>query len=211
MSRALLILLLAMGGLTAGARANESPAVNDNAALAEMFRQDQLDRTTQPIDWVALEQRDRNRREQALGLLAQGQLRTASDHYHAAMLFQHGGDSESYRLAHALATIAMTLAPEQRGYRWLAAAAWDRLLMSHFQPQWYGTQYRVDDQGWYLYPVAEGAVDDAGRLRMGVPSLEESRARVAAIAERSGGQVRPTVPSVEEIRAQAQAPTDPED
>lgn len=205
MSPTRLLLLLAFCALPLVTAAEEAPSLADNPELAEMFRQDQSDRTTQPIDWEAVEQRDRERRERAQALMTEGRLRTAADHYHAAMLFQHGGDSDSYRLAYALATVAATQAPDRRGYRWLAAAAWDRLLMSHFQPQWYGTQYRVDEQGWYLYPVADAAVDDAERARMGVPSLEESQARVAAIAARSSGQVRPTAPSLDEIRAQASA------
>lgn len=129
-----------------------------------------------------------------------GELHTARDYFSAAMVFQHS--AEDIGLAHSLATIASYLDPQNKQYRWLIAASWDRMLMQHIQPQWYGTQYQTDDQGTFLFPIADGAVTDAERTAMGVPSLDESRARLAEMATMVGGKPRPKPPTIEELQKQ---------
>jgi hypothetical protein len=176
-----------------------------NAELQRMFEQDQAERSVAAIDWTALTRRDTHRRERAQALLAAGALRTAADYYHAAMLFQHGDDLADFRLAHALATLAMAMAPEDPHYRWLVGASWDRLLMRQLQPQWYGTQFKSDAQGMYLYPVAEDAVTDTERKRLVGHTLAESRAHVTDAAREMGVSVRAKPPTIEELRQQAAA------
>lgn len=149
-----------------------------NAELARMFAEDQAARRGPDIDWEALRTKDEERRKAAMALLAAGEIRTAQDYYHAAMIFQHGESAEEIRLAHAFATIASALQSSPAA-NWLVAASWDRLLVRFGQPQWYGTQYVRDDEGkWVLYEVDPDAVTDEQRAERSVPSLEESLKRV---------------------------------
>ena len=174
--------------------------VADNAELASLYRDDQKARDSTDIDWTVVSREDAQRRARVLVLLGEGQLRTATDYFNAAMVFQHGVDLADYRIAHALATLAATLDPERANYRWLVAASWDRMMTAQLQPQWYGTQFQGSDEGLFLYPVAEGAVDDAERVRMGVPTLAQSQARVGEMAASVGQQPRPVPPSIEQLR-----------
>ena len=185
-----IVLALTAGGATAA----------DNPALATLFQQDQADREGASIDWQAVTTRDAARRTQAKALLDQGAVRSAADYYHAAMVFQHGETLDDYRLANALATLAMAQASDDAHYRWLAGASWDRLLMRQLQPQWYGTQYKGDTKGMYLYPVATDAVSDAERKAMVGHTLAESIAHVAEAAKEMDMPVRVPAPTLDELR-----------
>ncbi len=193
-----LLLALALASTTPALAA----APTDNPELAALYEADQDARRQPEIDWRRLGEDDRLRRDRVRAIMAEGGMRTAADHHHAAMVFQHGEALEDYRLAFALATMAMTIDPAYPRARWLSAAAFDRLLMNRLAPQWYGTQYRSDDQGMYLYPVDAEAVSDAEREAMGVPTLEASRARVTEGAGRLGMQVREVPPTLDELRAE---------
>ena len=196
-------LLLLAGAVTAGDVPAGDP-YRDNAVLAELFEQDQSNRSGAGVDWLALSEADAARRETVETMLAAGEVRTANDYYHAAMLFQHGDTLADYRLANALATLAMRLAPDNKHYRWLAAASWDRLLMHQLQPQWYGTQFKGDPaRGMYLYPVAEDAVSDEERVRMVGHTLAESRDHAATAAAEMGMPVREPAPTIEDLRREA--------
>jgi hypothetical protein len=192
-----IVLALTAGGATAA----------DNPALATLFQQDQADRQADregaSIDWQAVTTRDAARRAQAKALLDQGAVRSAADYYHAAMVFQHGETLDDYRLANALATLAMAQASDDAHYRWLAGASWDRLLMRQLQPQWYGTQYKGDAKGMYLYPVAADAVSDAERKAMVGHTLAESIAHVAEAAKEMDMPVRVPAPPLDELRPES--------
>jgi hypothetical protein len=82
-----------------------------NEELRGLFEQDQADRRAGPVD-AGVQERDRRRRQRLEELRAAGVLRTAEDHYHAAMLLQHGET-----LADAGRAAALGSAPA----RWLAA------------------------------------------------------------------------------------------
>ena len=110
-------------------------------------------------------------------VLAAGGARTANDFYHAAMIYQHGAGTTSYRRAHDLATRAVELDPDHTDAKWLSAASWDRYLDESGQPQWYGTQYRCVDGLRQLLPVDEGQATDEDRRSLGVPTLAEARAK----------------------------------
>ena len=173
----------------------------DNAELAALYDDDQKARADGAnIDWSLVYREDAERRARVLALMREGAMRTAADHYHAAMVFQHGNGLDDIRLAHALSTLASTLAPDEIRYRWLVAASWDRIMTTQLQPQWYGTQFHGSDAGMFLYPVAEDAVDDTERARMGVPSLAQSQARVGEMAASMGQQARPQLPTIEQLR-----------
>ncbi|MDR7192810.1 hypothetical protein [Luteimonas terrae] len=178
----------------------------DNPELAALYRDDQQARADAAnIDWSVVFREDAARRARVLALMREGAMRTAADHHHAAMVFQHGANLEDIRIAHALSTLASTLAPDEISYRWLITASWDRIMTTQLQPQWYGTQFHGSDDGLFLYPVADGAVDDAERARMGVPSLAEAQANVAQMAASMGAPVRAKPPTMEQLRAERRA------
>ena len=177
------------------------PAGAQNPELAAIYEADQAARSNPAaIDWAIVQPEDRKRRERVHELLGAGEVRAAADYYHAAMVFQHGENLDDIRLAHALSTIAMSLAPEQKRYRWLTAASWDRMLTTQLQPQWYGTQFQSDDDGMFLYPVADGAVSDDERKAMQVPTLAEANAQLQEIARVHGQAVDPDPPTIEALR-----------
>lgn len=203
MFRPVIFLLLASAGSQTCFASDTQPAPHlpsDNAALQNIFSADQADRLGDAFrkEPEAVLARDRQRRDAALKMVKDGALHTARDYFSAAMVFQHS--SEDIGLAHSLATIASYLDPQNKQYRWLMAASWDRMLMQHVQPQWYGTQYQSDDQGTFLFPVAEGAVTDAERAAMGVPSLDESHARLAEMAAMVGEKPHPKPPTIEDLQ-----------
>lgn len=200
MKAATLSVLLAAFSLPLGA----AEAQADNAELQKIRDADQADRQGD-IDWSKVAPRDEARLERVRAIIREGNLRTATDYGNAALVFQHGSTVEDIRTAHALATLAMNMDPDNKKRRWLVAASWDRLLMNQSQPQWYGTQFKGDAKGMYLYPVAEEAVTDADRTAMTVPTLAESRQFVATAAKDSGLKVRDPAPSIQELRQEAAA------
>ncbi len=176
---ALMLALVLPATLTYG---QDPPA--DNPELQSMYENDQGDRSKpyDEIDWAVVSERDRQHRERVKELLAAGAVKTANDYYHAAMVFQHGSQPEEARQAHELAKQAVALDPEHENARWLSAAAWDRYKMYLGEPQWYGTQFTRNKKGaWILYNIDEEAVTDEERVALGVPTLEESRARALAM------------------------------
>jgi len=183
------------------------PALAQNPELAAIYQADQAARSNPAgIDWAIVQPEDRKRRKRVHELLSAGEVRGAADYYHAAMVFQHGENVDEIRLAHALSTIAMSLAPDEKRYRWLTAASWDRILATQLQPQWYGTQFQSDDNGVFLYPVADGAVSDYERTAMQVPTLPEANAQLQEIARMHGQAVHPDPPSLEELRKKRRSP-----
>jgi hypothetical protein len=182
------------------------PAIARNPELAAIHEADQAARARPAeIDWTILLPEDRKRRERVMELLRAGEVRDAADYHHAAMVFQHGETLDDIRLAHALSTIAMSLAPDEKRYRWLTAASWDRIMTTQLQPQWYGTQFQSDDSGMFLYPLADGAVNDDDRKAMQVPTLAETGVQLQEIARMHGQSVNPDPPTIEQLRRTRQA------
>ncbi len=149
----------------------------DNARLAALFTQDQDDRRAEGLDWTMIERHDAEHRREVLAMLEAGAVRTGADHYHAAMIFQHGPDSTSHKTAWDLAATAERMGFERA--RWLAAAAQDRYRLTIGQPQIYGTQFTVRDDVWYLDAIDSLAVTDDERRRVGTRTLDEIRAYLA--------------------------------
>jgi hypothetical protein len=142
--------------------------------LRALFDEDQADRRGAfPAD---LPERDQRRRRRVEQLLAQGSLVDPDDLFHAAMVFQHGGGDRAYYLrAHELAKRAAELGSTGCA-RWLAAAAYDRWLMTGGLPQRYGTQYRSVNRRWVLHEV-DPTTSDEERARWDVPPLAEALRR----------------------------------
>ena len=200
----LLLIIASHPGLASASESSPvPPGQADNAVLKKILDADQTDRQGDAFrnEPEAVKARDRQRRDTVLQMVKDGSLHTARDYFSAAMVFQHSADD--IRLAHSLATIAGYLDPENKQYRWLMAASWDRMLMQRVQPQWYGTQYQGDERGMFLFPIAGGAVTDAERADMGVPALDESRSRLVEIAAMVGQKVRPEPPTIEELQGKS--------
>jgi len=120
-----------------------------------------------------------------MSLLDDGQVRTAADFYHAAMILQHATLPEHNHLGFELARRAADAG--HPGARWLAAAAMDRWLMKKGLPRKFGTQY-VDDGGvWDLHWVDPAATDDE-RAEWDVPTLTEAYELLAAMNEEERGK-----------------------
>jgi tetratricopeptide (TPR) repeat protein len=166
MYRLLLLLLLPLSAFSQAA---------DNAELSAMFREDQRSRMVPNIDWAELSKADSVREARVNALIGAGQVVTGQDHFHAAMIFQHGRDPIAYEMAvkHMRKAIALDTSIN----RWLLAAAIDRELMSRDKPQIYGTQYtkRGDSEKWVRYQIDSTKVTDAERTYYGVETLAAQR------------------------------------
>lgn len=155
-----------------------------NAEMTALFDADQADRRAPAIDWSVVGTADDARRARTQQLLDAGALASGEDFYHAAFIFQHGGDAASYLKAHALATAAAA-----RGYRaaaWISAATLDRYLQAIGRPQVFGTQFQTGKdakttQGEYDRTL----ISDALRGVLGVPSLAEQERQRAELEKRS--------------------------
>lgn len=162
--------------------------VPDNKPLAALEATDQADRSpgSNAIDWAIVGKHDAARREQTMALLRDGAVRTAMDYFRAALIFQHGDAIDDTRLALALATTASRLDPSNADARVLCAQAWDRILVKSGKPQWYGTQFAKNAASgrWEISPVEPGAVSEAQRTAMGLPTREATQAHLDAMNQK---------------------------
>lgn len=178
---ALVIAVVAIG-FPVGRCAASPPSNHD---LASMEVQDQADRAagSNKIDWDVVSKRDAARRTEVLQLLNAGDIRSADDFYHAALIFQHGDSIQDTQLALALATTSARMNPSNQQAQVLMAQAWDRILVRSGKPQWYGTQFqRSKTTGkWELFPTDPTAVTEAQRTALGLPTLAETLAHIAQL------------------------------
>lgn len=149
----------------------------DNEELVVIYENDQADRKTANIDWSVISPRDKKRKIRLFEMLDSNLVRTAKDYHHAAMIFQHGGDSISYAMAVKLIKKSLELDSTSTMNKWLFAAATDRYLLSIGESQIYGTQYgkRHDDDVWRLRPLDSTKISDATRIEYGVETLAQQR------------------------------------
>jgi len=176
------VILFSFSG-SAMSQDDKSNSIADNTLLKRLFDADQGDRKNGTIDQETVK-RDADRQKQVLAELRSGRIRTADDHYHAAMVFQHGESADDIRLAFSMAWISAQMDPKKKDRSlWLSAAAWDRIMMREDMPQWYGTQYVADDNAsaFRLYRLDETAATDEERLRFKVPILSEAKKRVETL------------------------------
>ncbi len=163
---AFLALLSASPALAAG-----SPATS-NPEMVAIFKADQADRNTSPIDWKTVGAADEKRRARTEQLLDAGSLKTGDDFYDAAFVFQHGHAANDYLKAHLLAMVA--IARGQPDAPWIAAATLDRYLNEIGKPQVLGTQFTRADGGKFTQePYDRTLASDAMRKALQVPSLAE--------------------------------------
>ena len=154
-----------------------------HSILLRLFEQDQADRQAR-VPAAALAQRDTERRVAAKKIVEKGNLRTADDYYHAAVLFQHGKAPADFAQARALALKALVIDPDHSLARWIAAAAEDRRLMAIGKPQLYGTQFKSTDGHWELYDV-DPRISDSERAKWNVPPLAEAKRRAEAMNDQN--------------------------
>jgi hypothetical protein len=160
------------------AAGNAADAVTDNLRIAELLEQDQADRKGFPnttLSWKEINIRDAARRDEVVSMLKKGEVRTGQDFFFSAVIFHHGQTSDHYRLAASLAWIAATIDPENKDYLWQTASTWDRLMVKHGKPQWYGIQPKINEDGEIdgRYPIDVDAVTDEERARFQVKPLAE--------------------------------------
>lgn len=168
------------------------PGTADNSEMAILFEADQeVRRSATPGDYQDQEfirrmiEEDEARRMQTQELLAAGALSTANDYYRAAFIFQHGGEPDSYLLAHTLA-VAATVRGHERA-PWIAAATLDRYLQSIGRKQIYGTQYsRPSGETWTMEPYDRDLIPDPLREALGVPTQPAQTDRLEGMRERDG-------------------------
>ncbi len=173
MAAALAIALSSMTPL----HAQEPSAPADNAELAAMFEADQAARQEAAVDAETLASGDAERRARASAMLESGAIATAADYYHAAILFQHGGQPDAYLLAHVLATRALALGMAEA--EWIAAASLDRFLHSIGRAQVFGTQYDwSEESGLTMEPYDRELVDDRLRSAAGVETLGQQELKL---------------------------------
>lgn len=147
------------------------PLLADNPELTRLFAEDQAARQgTAPIG-PDITRHDTERRVIVRRLLDAGQVRSGTDHYHAAFIFQHGDRPDDYLLAHAMAVAAVARGRDDAA--WIAAATLDRYLQSTGRSQIYGTQFQIPNDG---SGANQGAYDrallpDSLRTITGVPPL----------------------------------------
>jgi hypothetical protein len=134
-----LLLLGASAGAEPAAANAWACAAGDIAELCILTRDDQADRSTQPIDWNSVTPRDRARRTAVIALVRSRPLKTSGDYFHAALVMQHGEKWEDYAAAHLLSARGLQLAPSDQNLQRMVAASWDRMMHSMGHKQWFGT------------------------------------------------------------------------
>jgi len=149
-----------------------------------LFGQDQgreknvpASRDDAPAYWKKVSVEDHDRQVEIMGHLHKGEINSADDLYHAAMIFQHGNCPDHFKLANQLADKAVALGSKEA--KWLYAATLDRYLMSQGKPQKFGTQFMKPGgtDTWQLYTL-DPATTDEERARYNVPSLAQQQKRL---------------------------------
>jgi tetratricopeptide (TPR) repeat protein len=146
---------------------------SDNDELKKMYKEDQDARQVTNINWDIVSKKDAEHRARVHELQKERKIITAKDNQRAAMIFQHGEDSNSYFLAVMYMKKAIEL--DSNINKWLLAAATDRYLLSANKPQIYGTQFtkKEGSNKWVLAKMDSFKVSDVERQKFGVPSLNE--------------------------------------
>ncbi len=182
-------MILALSG---PALAQEPEPVADNPDMAAIYAADQAVRQDVAATLAAIlaggresavrfHAEDAVRRQQVKALLDAGELRTATDFYSAALVYQHGDTAEDYLMAHTLAVAALGEGSTESP--WLAAATLDRYLHKIGQPQIYGTQTMVRRGEPPTHePFDHALIPDSIRRVLGVSTSAAEEARQAAQA-----------------------------
>ena len=152
-----------------------------NEALRQLYEEDQADRIQQPIDWMVVSKRDKDRRAEVRRLLSMGEFQDCWDYYWAAVVLIHSYETADLESALELSCRAVELDPQPLQIRALYPVAKDRLLLSRGESQWYGTQKVVLNGDLVLAPIDLDAVTDEERTAMGVLTLAERHREINRI------------------------------
>ncbi|MCK9280798.1 MAG: hypothetical protein M0P71_09265 [Melioribacteraceae bacterium] len=147
----------------------------DNLELKKMYDEDQNSRGVEKIDWDVLLIQDSTRRVEVTEMIKQNKVSTSMDYFHAAMIYQHGNDSTSYKLAWEYSKKAAVMDSTNLDARWLSAASYDRYLLSVGKPQIYGTQFLVINNKYYLSDIDTTKATDSIRRYFKTRTLNEIR------------------------------------
>ncbi len=157
------------------AQTNAAAAVHsDNTELTHIFEEDQRVRQPKPLgpEEPKITRTDADRLALVKQMLANDQVYTTADYFHAALVLQHSPSSTDYLVAHTLAVLCA--ADHNTTCLWLSAATLDRYLQSINQPQIYGTQYlHFNHPPVTQQPYAADVISDSIRSELGVPGLKE--------------------------------------
>jgi hypothetical protein len=169
----------------APSRATAQASTPVDVELKKLFDDDQAARIPSPgkvIDWSTLQLQDEARQARVKALIAGDGLKSGADYYYAAMVMQHSSERDDYLLAHDLCVIAISKG-ETRA-KWLSAASLDRFLVAVGRAQRYGTQFGSNHPSRppKLAPV-DPSVPDSLRRELGVPTLDEAKAKERRFAE----------------------------
>ena len=145
-----------------------------NDELLSLYQLDRQEHASQSRvntpEYKAMRARDLQRRKRVMEIIAQKELLSAEDYFHAAWIMNHGDTPEDAYHAHNLALRASELG--YRPARWLTAASYDRWLMYQGQPQKYGTNYIFDGNRDRLWDV-DPSTTDVERADWDFPPLTE--------------------------------------
>jgi hypothetical protein len=162
--------------------------VADNAELARLYDEDQSDRApgAAHVDWSQVGTRDQRREAQIKAMYRDGDLHTAADFHHAAMILQHADEAEDYLLAHELCIVAVSKGDASA--LWLCAASEDRFLDKIGREQRFGTQFKSSgpNSPFRLVPVSDAMTDDL-RAQFHAPKLEAARRMEAEMQAQFNG------------------------
>jgi len=192
--------------------------VDDNAALKAIFIADQRDRGNDPfarpgdpqpvaLSGAAIRKNDDERDGEVRRMLNEGSIRTGTDFYRAALVYQHSGTPEGFLLAHVLATVA--LSKGNQSALWLSASSLDRYLITIGKKQLFGTQFhgvpKPDTSKDYEYvqdPIEPNLLNDVLRAQLCVSPLA---AQTKGLPGPPQGTSLHPCPAGEELRARASA------
>jgi hypothetical protein len=143
-----------------------------NPDLLQLVVQDQWDRGNDmfggkplrapDLHGKSVAERDEEREAAVRKLLSEGKIKSGTDFWLSALIFQHSTKAEGVLLAHVLASTAA--AKGNSNGKWLAAASLDRYLWDINQPQVFGTQFKKDSEGkWTMEPYAHATLSDSER------------------------------------------------
>lgn len=155
-----------------------------NEELKALVARDQAARTPTSAAAEAKET-DADRRAIVRQMIDAGALHTGLDYRNAALVMQHGDQSDDYLLAHSLAIIGAS--KQDKVALWLCAATLDRYLQSLNWPQIYGTQYVYASPNMppLQDPYNRTLLTDALRQATGVPTLEEQAKQAKELNKQS--------------------------
>lgn len=148
--------------------------IKNNPELQKMADDDQKTRLESKIDWPLLRKEDSIRRIKVFELLKEEKVKTGQDYLNSGIIFQHGEDTISSKMA--VKSFEKALKLDSTLNRWWYAAAVDRDLMRRNLPQIYGTQfinYKSTNHKWIRYKIDVKKVTDKERKYYRVETLAE--------------------------------------